>query len=217
MPCTESLTEVRRFLGMATYMGKFIPNLSQITESLRQIAKQDPLVIGQELQKAFVIAKQGIAVALQKLAYFQPSSAVPTAVSCDASPRGLGAMLWQRDEKGQWAPVACASRSLTDVETRYSQLEREMLGVVFTITRFRQYVLGRAVEVFTDHKPLISIIRKPFDEVPPRLQRWLISLMPYQITVTHVPGRHLVCADTLSRAPLAVKSPTPEEARSMGE
>ena len=89
-----------------------------------------------------------------------------------------------------------------------------MLGVVFAITRFRQYVLGRAVEVFTDHKPFI---RKPFDAVPPRLQRWLVALMPYQVTMTHVPGRHLVCADALSRARLAVKSPTPEEARSMGE
>ena len=71
--------------------------------------------------------------------------------------------------------------------------------------------------MFTDHKPLISMIRKLFDEVLPRLQRWLVALMPYQVTMTHVPGRHLVCADALSRAPLPVKSPTPEEARSMGE
>lgn len=169
-------------------MGKFIPTLSQVTEPIRQLAKREPFVVDKEFQEAFVNAKQGIASYLHRLAYFQPSSTVPTAISSDASPRGLGAMLWQREERGQWTPVSCASRSLTDIETQYSKLEREMLGVVFAITRFRQYVLGRTVEVFTDHKPFLSIIPKPFDEVSPRLQRWLVSLMPYQITLTHVAG-----------------------------
>jgi hypothetical protein len=108
-------------------------------------------------------------------------------------------MLWQRDEKGRWAPVACASRSLTDAETRYSRLERDMLGVVFAISRFRQYALGRAVEVLTDHKP--------FDEVPPLLQRWLISLMPYQITLTHVPGRHPGYVPTHYHGAISCKEP----------
>lgn len=92
-----------------------------------------------------------------------------------------------------------------------------MLGIVFAITRFRQYVLGRPVQVWTDHKPLINIVQKPFDDVPPRLQRWLVSLMPYQLSLTYTPGRHLICADTLSRAPLSEKTPSPEESRSMGE
>lgn len=163
------------------------------------------------------MAKHGIATSLQKLAYFQTSPSIPTAISSDASPHGLGAMLWQQDGRGQWTPVAGASRSLTETESRYSQLEREMLGVVFAITRFRQYVLGRPIQAFTDHKPLISIIRKPFDEVPPRLQRWLVALMPYQFSLIYKPGRHLVCADALSRAPLAEQHPTPEESRGMGE
>lgn len=147
MPYPRSLNDVRLFLGTATYMSKFIPNLSQITDPLRQLAKKDSLVIGPKLHEAFLIAKQGIAACLQKLDYFQPSGAIPTATSCDALPQGLGAMLWQRDRERQWAPVACASRSLTDVDTRYSQLEREMLGIVFATMRFRQYVLGRTFEV----------------------------------------------------------------------
>ena len=207
MPYTESVTDVRRFMGMATYLGKFIPHLSKITESLRQLAKREPFVVDQELQEAFSDAKKGITSALQKLSYFQSDSSVQTAIRSDASPRGLGAVLWQQDGRGQWAPVACASRSLTEVETRYSQLEREMLG----------YVLGRPVQVWTDHKPLINIVQKPFDDVPPRLQRWLVSLMPYQIALTYTPGRHLICADALSRAPLSDKIPSPEESRSMRE
>ena len=113
---------------------------------------------------------------LECLAYFKPSLDVPTKVTCDASPLGLGAILWQQDKSGTWLPVTCASRSLSVVESRYSQLEREMLGIVFSLTRFRQYVLGRSVQVVTDHKPLISIVQKPFDKVPPQLQRWMVAL-----------------------------------------
>jgi hypothetical protein len=100
---------------------------------------------------------------------------------------------------------------------RYSQLEQEMLEVVFGITHFRQYVLGRPFEIIRDHKPLITIVRKPCEEVPPRLQRCLVALMPYQFSVTHVPVCRLVCTDALSRAPLAERMPAPEEARSMRE
>ena len=149
------------------------------TEPLRTLLKREPFVVDEAVLAAYDAVKQSVAGSLSTLAYFQPAPNVPTAVSCDASPRGLGAILWQQGSSGQWLPVTCASRSLADAETRYSQLEREMLGVVFALTRFRQYVLGRHVDVFTDHKPLLSIVRKPFDDVPPRLQRWLVALMPY--------------------------------------
>ena len=131
------------------------------------------------------------------------------------APCGLGAILWQQDSSGQWLPVTCASRSLADAETRYSQLEREILGVVFALTRFRQYVLGRHVDIFTDHKPLLSIVRKPFDDVPPRLQRWLVALMPYDYNLQHVPGKQLFCTDALSHAPLPGVIPSPAESRSL--
>ena len=91
------------------------------------------------------------------------------------------------------------------------------MGVAFAITRFRQYILGRDVQVLTDHKPLIHIIHKPFDEVPPRLQRWLVALMPYQFSLTYKPRHHLVCADAFSRSPLPEQNPTPEECRGVGE
>ena len=211
------LADVQRFLGMVTYLGKFVPQLSQVTEPLRSIVKQpEPFVATESLIAAFNAVKQAVASSLQTLAYFRPSPDVRTAVSCDASPQGLGAILWQHD-KGQWVPVTCASRSLTDVETRYSQMEREMLGVVFALTRFRQYVLGRDVDVFTDHRPLLHIVQKPFDDVPPRLQRWLVSLMPYSYSLKHIPGKQLLCVDALSRAPLKTTVSSPAESRSLNE
>ena len=98
-------------------------------------------------------------------------------------------------------PVNRAHQSLA--ETRNSQLEREMLGVVFALNWIRQYVLGRHVEVHTDHKPLTPIVLKPFDEVPPRLQRWLMALMSFSYSLSHVPTKQLLFVVALSRAPIA--------------
>ena len=93
MPALKSLTDVQRFLGMITYMGKFIPQLSQITEPLRSLAKRTPFQVDPQLLDAFTSAKEAITSSLRCLAYFRPSPDVPTAISCDASPFGLGAPL----------------------------------------------------------------------------------------------------------------------------
>jgi hypothetical protein len=71
-------------------------------------------VCDEALEDEFKEAKQVVGAALHELAYFQPSPSVATAISSDASPEGLGAMLWQRDGRGQWISIAGASRSPTD-------------------------------------------------------------------------------------------------------
>ena len=213
----KSATDVQRFLGMVTYLGKFVLQLTAATEPLLKLMKRESFSLDDDLLRAFESVKLAMASSLHTLAYFRSSSSVPTAVSCDASPSGLGAILWQQSDKGQWLPVTCASRTLTDVETRYSQVEREMLGIVFTLTRFRQYALGRHIEVYTDHKSLLPIVQKPFDDVPPRLQRWLVSLMPYDYALKYVPGKQLSCTDALSRAPVSTSDVSAAESRSLHE
>ena len=217
MPAPKSLTDVQRFLGMITYMGEFLPKLSQITEPLRTLAKRKPFQVNPQLLDAFNSAKEAIMSSCRCLAYFRPSPYAPTAISCDASPFGLGAILWEKSGQGQWLPVTCVTPSLADAETRYSQLEREMIGVVFPLNRFRQYVVGRHVEVHTDHKPLIPTVLKPFDEVPPRLQRWLVALRPFSYSLSHVPGKQLLCVDALSRAPIGDTQGSAAETRAMEE
>ena len=80
----------------------------------------------------------------------------PVTVQCDASKSALGAVLLQ-DNK----PVAYASRSLTDTETRSAQIEKELLIAVFALKRFNQYTFGKQVMVESDHKPLETIVKKP--------------------------------------------------------
>lgn len=127
------------------------------------------------------------------LGYYDPSKKLK--LSVDASSVGLGATLIQEER-----PIAYASRALTEVQTRYSQVEKELLAICFGVEKFRQYILGRDVaQIETDHKPLIGIFNKPLHKIPTRLQRMMLRLQPFRLTIKHVPGKYLYIADTLSR------------------
>ncbi|KAL5509950.1 hypothetical protein EMCRGX_G005401 [Ephydatia muelleri] len=97
-------------------------------------------------------------------------------------------------------PVAYASRALTCAETRYAQIEKELLAVVFALEKFHQYIYGTNVEIESDQKPLEIITRKQLCQAPPRLQRLLLRLQRYNFTLKYRPGKDMVIADTLSRA-----------------
>ena len=117
------------------------------------------------------------------------------AVQCDASQTGLVAPLLQ---EGQ--PLAFASSALTDTETRYAQIEKEMLAFVWSLEKFNQYTYGRKVNVVSDHKPLECILKKALANAPKRLQGMMMRLQKYDVDLMYVPGKNLHLADTLSRA-----------------
>jgi len=94
--------------------------------------------------------------------------------------------------------VAFASKALTETEYRYSNIEREMLGIVFGLKRFSHHVFGRNVLVETDHKPLESIVQKNLHVAPPRLARMSLRVQRYHITVKYVRGKQIPLADALS-------------------
>lgn len=98
-------------------------------------------------------------------------------------------------------PIAFASRILTDTETRYAQIEKELLAVVFACTKFKDYVYGKQVVLETDHQPLVSILKKPIHNALARLQRMLFRLQSYDISLVYKKGKQMDLVDTLSRAP----------------
>ena len=106
----------------------------------------------------------------------------------------------------QGQPVAYASHALTDTETRYVQIEKELLAIVFGVTKFHHYAYGRHVTIESDHKPLEVIVQNPIHSAPKRLQRMLVQLQGYDITVTYKRGKEMFGADTLSRAYLQGQS-----------
>ncbi|KAK7912634.1 hypothetical protein WMY93_012845 [Mugilogobius chulae] len=193
MPRPTDVKAVQRLLGMANYLAKFCPHLSDQCEVLRQLTHKDTeWEWTEQHENAFVKLKETIADA-PVLKYYSPEDDL--VVQCDASDTGLGAALMQTGK-----PIAFASRALTQTERGYAQIEKEFLAMVFSVEKFHQYTYGRKVTVQSDHKPLETIVRKPLLSAPKRLQRMMLRIQKYDLNVVYVPGKDMLLADTLSRA-----------------
>jgi hypothetical protein len=204
----NDVTELRRFLGMVNYLGRFVPNLADVLHPLHELLRKDSVwVWGSPQQQVFTKVKQLLTTS-PTLAYYQPD--LPTVVCSDASSYGLGGVLYQEHE-GQMKAVAFCSRSLTDAEKKYAQIEKECLGIVFACEKFERYLVGLpSFRFITDHRPLIPLINKPdLHDTPMRCQRMLMRLMRYNLKAEYAPGKTLVVADALSRAPLTHKDTCP--------
>ena len=199
----SSTHELQTFLGLATYMGPFIPSLSSLTAPLRELVKKgNTFEWTPSHQKAFETIKTKISEKTT-LAYYDPAKKVVLQV--DASMKGLGATLIQEGK-----PIAFASKALTDTESRYANIERELLAVVYGCERFHTYLYGQHFVAETDHKPLESIQLKHLTSAPPRLQRMLLRLQPYDITIKYCPGSQMQIADALSRLSPEETEPIPD-------
>ena len=194
MPPPSDKLRVQRLLGLAQYLAKFLPNLSDITKPLRDITQNDVQFVWEDAQKeAFKKLKEAVSVTPVRR-YYNLNEEVT--LQCDASQTGLDAALLQ---KGQ--PVTYPSRALAPAETRYPQIEKELFSIVFACDCFHTYVYGRKeVNIETDHKPFEPIFTKPPATAPKRLQRMLLHLQQYNLTVKYKKGKDLHLADTLSRA-----------------
>ena len=202
----QNPSEVKSLLGMAQYVSRFIPNYATITTPLRLLTRQDtPWKWGQEEQRALDKLKEAL-IGDQVMSYFDPRK--KTEIIVDASPAGLGGLLMQEGKV-----LSYASRALSDVESRYSQTESEMLAVVWGVEQFHLYVYGAQFSVITDHKPLIGIF-KNHKQTSPRIERWKLRLMPYNCQLIYRPGRDAENpADFVSRHP----SSTASEEQSVAE
>ena len=180
-------------------MGKFSPNLAQVTQPLRELlSKNRTWQWGCAQEEAFAQVKAELCKPTV-LAFYTPDA--PTKLSADASSHGLGAVLLQRSD-GEWKPVAYASRSMSETEKRYAQIEKEALATVWACDKFASYIVGLKVHIETDHKPLVPLLgSKHLDTLPPRILRFRLRLARFDFTIQHVPGKLLGTADALSRAP----------------
>ena len=161
----------RSFPGLASYIGsRTVLNFRALAGPLWDLGSSEQLIWNKTVANAFATLK-GALLDVQKLRFFDPS--LPVAVQIDASGYGLGGVILQSDK-----PVVFASRKLTPVESRYSQLEREFLSIVLTLTHLKKYLLGICLTVQTDHRPLLGIVNKPIDKISNRLQRCLLNIQP---------------------------------------
>jgi len=192
MTTPKDAKELQTFLGLATYLSRYTPQLSSISSPLRELLKDDTVFSWQKAhQEAFDELKR-VLLSPTVLKYFDKSK--PITIQVDASQRGLGAALLQ-----EHGPIEYASKTLSDTESRYSNIEREMLAVVFGLERFHYYAYGRHVTIETDHKPLESIFKKHLDKSPPRISRMVLRIQEYDKTIKYIPGKEIKLADALSR------------------
>ena len=193
MATPEDKKAVQRFLGMVTYVAKFIPNLSEISAPLRDVIKNNVEFEWSYAQEAAYTKLKQVISQAPVLKMYDINK--PVTISVDASQNGMGAVLLQ-DGK----PVEYASRALTATQKSYAQIEKELLAIVFGCERFQQYICYKDTTVETDHKPLESICDKPLSNAPTRMQRLLLKLQKYNPKVVYKPGKYMYVADTLSRA-----------------
>ena len=151
--------------------------------------------IFQKQERAWGEVKRLIASA-PVLAYYKPGE--PLEVQCDSSQAGLGAALMQNGQ-----PIAYASRALKETETRYAYMEKEMLAIVFAVEKFNDYTFGNKTIVYSDQKPLESILKNPLHRAPKRLQGMKIRLQKYDLEVRYEKGKQ----DVSGRDPLESISP----------
>ena len=188
-PQPTTISDVRRFHGLASYYRRYIRGFSSIAEPLLRLMDKDAeFHWTPQCEKAFRQLKELLTKAPVLIC---PSFDKEFQLTTDASGYGLGAVLEQEGH-----PVAFASRTLTPAEKNYSVIQRECLAIVYATKQFRHYLLGRHFALYTDHSPLLWLSAQKMEGL---LCRWALSLQEFNFTIKYCKGSTNNCADALSR------------------
>lgn len=203
-PAPTDVSEVRSFMGLVNYYGRFVPDLATVANPLNQLLKKSAQWKWTDREESSFQALKQKLVSSSVLVHYNPD--LPVHLACDASPCGVGAVLSHIMPNGEEKPIAFASRTLTAAEINYSQIDREALGIVFGVQKFHMYLYGRKFVLVTDNKPL-SVIIGPKRGLPTvaamRLQRWALTLAAYEYTVVVKSSEQNANADCMSRLPVS--------------
>lgn len=198
-PLPRTSTEIKSFLGLVGYYRKFIKDFSKITQPLTSCLKKKNKI---EITQPYIDAFQRCKELLVNAPILQfPDFSKPFILTTDASNYAIGAVLSQgviANEK----PIAYASRTLNEAETRYSTIEKELLAIVWAAKHFRPYLYGRKFTIYTDHRPLawLNSIKEPNS----KLTRWKLRLAEFDFDIKYKQGSQNSNADALSRIKLNV-------------
>ena len=202
-------SEVRSLLGLAKYCTRQIPNLATICDPLAELARSKTTFewTGRHDEALYALKA---ALTNDAVAYFKENW--NTVLTVDASPVGLGAILSQEDrlDHSNTHIVQYASRSLSDTERRYHQIEKEALAVIWAMEHFHNYLYGRSFEVVSDNSTVVSVFGNPRSKPKARLENWSLRLQRYDYTIRHTPGSSNM-ADSMSRSPVSEPPTEPDE------
>jgi hypothetical protein len=185
---------IRSFLGHAGFYRRFIKDFSKISKPLCSLlAKDAKFVWTDECMDAFNLLKKLLTSAPIMMA---PDWNLPFELMCDASDFALGVVLGERVDKVPHA-IYYASRTLNDAQLNYSTTEKKLLAIIFALEKFRSYLIGSKVIIFTDHDALRYLFAKK--DAKPRLIRWVLLLQEFDLEIWDKKGSENMVADHLSR------------------
>ncbi|KAL2242612.1 UNVERIFIED_CONTAM: Transposon Ty3-G Gag-Pol polyprotein [Sesamum indicum] len=203
LPYPASVREIRSFLGHAGFYRRFIKDFSKIAQPLCALLQKDvTFTFDEECMKAFDKLKDSLTSApvIRPLDWNHPFE-----IMCDASNHAIGAVLGQKIGKDPHV-IYYASRMLDSAQSNYTTTEKELLAIVFALEKFRHYLLGTKVVVYSDHAALRYLLSKK--EAKPRLIRWILLLQEFNLTIKDKKGAENLVADHLSRL-VTDKNPPP--------
>ena len=197
-PVPTNVKDLRKFLGMATYLHKYARNFAGLALPLSRLLKKEAeWVWDVDCQRAFDSIRKSLMEA-PVLAIANHDK--PFYVVCDASDFAIGCALMQRDEDDHERVIFYQSRQLKPAERNYPVHDKELLAMKYALVKFRIYLLGdKPFIVYTDHASLRTAVHSP--HLSQRMARWLSFFAEYNFSVEHKPGRFNVIADALSRRP----------------
>ena len=196
MPAPKTVKEVRRFLGAAGFFRRHIQSFSAIAHPLTKLTRKDQdFRWGPEEKGAFKALKEALVTAP---ALRLPDYERPFEIHTDASKLALGAVLLQRDDKGNPFAVAYYSRKFQQAESNYPPIDQEALAVVEGVRTFDPYVYGKKFKVYTDHRPLTYVFSRKTKS--PRMSRFSHELSYYDYQLIYKKGSQNNVPDLLSRA-----------------
>ena len=205
-PPTNTKT-LKSFLGAIQYFAKFIPNLSEKTDKMRQLLKKG--VKGEwteERNTDFNNLKKELTTQ-PCLAHYNGNK--ENIVTTDACNTVLDVALWQRQNNGELKAIADASRYLNDAEKKYSVGELELLAVVWGLERFRFHLYGKRVQIISKYQALRPLLKKnkTNKQYSARLTRWLDRLNHFDISLKHTAEKEIKFTDFISRNPTETAEP----------
>lgn len=203
MAVPKDKSQVRSFCGMINYYGRFVENLSSKLYPLNNLLKDHvKFNWDKNCQRAFDITRADIK-SERLLVHFDPS--LPVLLATDASPYEVGATLSHRYSDGSERPIQFASQTLSEVQQRYSQIDREALAVVFGVLKLHQFLYGRKFTMIVDNKPMMQIL-SPHKGLPTltatRMQHYAIFLEAYDYDMEYRRSQAHANVDALSRLPV---------------
>ncbi|KAK2382251.1 hypothetical protein QL285_069799 [Trifolium repens] len=194
LPPPVNVKGVRSFLGHAGFYRRFIKDFSKISKPLcNLLLKDSTFTFTEECLISFNTLKEKLVTAPIIVA---PDWNLHFELMCDASDYAVGAVLGQRHDKFFHA-IYYASKVMTEQQLNYATTEKELLAVVFALEKFRSYLVGSKVVVYTDHATLKYLLTK--EESKPRLLRWILLLQEFDLEIRDKKGVENVVADHLSR------------------